>query len=109
MRIVINHFHPKIPCPRGRVETIRFAGHWFVRWLAKYLPFEPDILIVKPLLVDDPQTLVIGDTLFCSAAQADELRRALPSAPSVRGGLLATTPGCLGLGIPRPWFGGCLS
>lgn len=101
MRVVVNHQHPKIPCPRGRVETLRYPGHWFVRWLARFIPFEPDILIVKPLMVDDPKMIRVGDMLLCSPAQAAELRRGLPPVPM--------TPICVGLASARPWFSEFLS
>lgn len=74
LQIVENPYHPKIPSPNGDTVTIRIPGHPFVRWLAKWIPFEPDILLIRPLMVDDPNMVMAGNKLICSPAQAKEIR-----------------------------------
>ena len=80
-RVVVNPNHPKVRDPEGRTIRVAFPGHPFVRWLARWLPFDPDIYRERPLMVDAPMFLEDGHTLHCSRAQAAALRRELEGEP----------------------------
>lgn len=47
-----------------RYETVREPGHPFVRWLAKFIPFDPDITIEVP--VYKPVVYQFGNALLMS-------------------------------------------
>jgi len=68
--VYVNQHHPK---RIARYETKRFAGHPFIRWLARALPswakFEPDILIEVPVYEDEPFVMRTPMGLFVSPSQ----------------------------------------
>lgn len=88
-KIRINPYHPKNKPVYG---TFTSRAHWFVEWLAQYLPFDPNTyfenVIVShtwadPILIDDAaisyELLGSGQksknyTILCSEEQAIELR-----------------------------------
>lgn len=65
--------------PRKRVEdqTVRFPAHSFVIWLARWFPITPYVEATFPRYRDaDPLIDERHGIVYCSPAQADELKRA---------------------------------
>ena len=69
---------PQAHWPRVQdgARQVRFAAHPLICWLARWLPIKPYVEASYPRYRDrDP--LIIGDRLFCSFAQYDELKRTI--------------------------------
>ncbi|MCP4900098.1 MAG: hypothetical protein GY906_24270 [bacterium] len=67
---------PHHPTEFSHMETVRFAAHPLIRWLARWLPIEPYIE-AEYARQKDCAAIFNGynNTLYCSLAQADYLRR----------------------------------
>ena len=69
--------YPQANWPKVQDGTrqVRFPAHPLICWLARWLPMKPYIEATYPRYRDqDP--LIMGDHVFCSFAQHEELRRA---------------------------------
>lgn len=45
-------------------ETVRSPGHPFIKWLAKFIPFEPDVVFEVPVYGPAPFAYKFGSSLF---------------------------------------------
>jgi hypothetical protein len=69
---------PQAVWPRVQDGTrqVRFAAHPLICWLARWLPIKAYVEASYPRYRDqDP--LIVGDQVFCSFAQCEELKRAI--------------------------------
>ncbi len=70
LKIIVNNYVQQV---FSHNETVRFAAHPFIKWLAKFLPITPYVEAEYPRYKDaDP--LMIGDALYVSPAQYKTLK-----------------------------------
>lgn len=55
-------------------ETMKFQAHPLIKWLARWLPIKPYVEASYPRY-RDPDPVMMGNTVICTAAQARELKR----------------------------------
>lgn len=71
IKVFVNQFHPK---EFSHFEARKYQSHPLIHWLARLLPFDPYSWHFQVPVMKDKPPLFIGDKMFCSKDQFDQLK-----------------------------------